>query len=342
MYYKRFADKMIAERLKSAGAVLLRGPKGCGKTETALQIAKSTVLMDTDVTVPYAMEVDPGRILVGDAPRLIDEWQEYPLIWNYVKREVDKRKQDGQFILTGSSTARSKSKTKDKEIRLHSGAARISTIDMRPMSLFERRWSTGEVSLSSLMKGEKPFSYEVSVTLEELVDQIILGGWPTNLNRSAANAVQSMVDYVTLASEVDIQKATETDFDPIKVMSLIRSYARNISSVASIAKLAKDISSSKSIATVDTLSSYIDGLKRIWVIEDLPAWSTHIRSSDTLRKGPKRHFVDPSLAVGALSLSHEKLLNDLQYLGYLFESLVIRDLRIYADVHGGKVSLPHY
>ena len=138
MYYKRFADKMIAERLKSAGAVLLRGPKGCGKTETALQIAKSTVLMDTDVTVPYAMEVDPERILVGDAPRLIDEWQEYPLIWNYVKREVDKRKLDGQFILTGSSNARSKSKTKNKEIHLHSCAVRISTIDMRPMSLFER------------------------------------------------------------------------------------------------------------------------------------------------------------------------------------------------------------
>ena len=187
------------------------------------------------------------------------------------------------------------------------------------------------------MKGEKPFSNEVRTTLEELVDQIILGGWPTNLNRSAANAAQAMVDYVTLASEVDIQKATGTAFDPIKVMSFIRSYARNISSVASIATLAKDISSRKSIATVDTLSSYIDGLQQIWVIEDLPAWNTHIRSSDTLRKGPKRHFVDPSLAVGALSLSQEKLLNDLQYLGYLFESLVIRDLRIYADVHGGKV-----
>lgn len=337
MYYKRFADNMLIERLNGAGAVLIRGPKGCGKTETASQVAKSTVLMDTDVSVPYAMELDPGRLLVGAVPRLIDEWQEYPHIWNYVKREVDTRKLAGQFILTGSSTVLSKNKTKDKNIRLHSGSARVSIIDMRPMSLYERKWSTGEVSLENLIQGELPFSNEVSVTLKELVDQLILGGWPTNLNRTAANAVQSMVDYVALTSEVDIQKATEIGFDPLKVMNLMRSYARNISTEASLATLTGDVNGSKPIVVTDTASAYIDGLKRIWVIEDLPAWSTHIRSRDTLRKGPKRHFVDPSLAIGALSLSAERLLNDLQYLGFLFESLVIRDLRIYADVHGGKV-----
>lgn len=205
------------------------------------------------------------------------------------------------------------------------------------MSFFERGWSTGEVSLTKILSGERPFSQEVTLTVEEMVDRIILGGWPTPLSKSTSAAASLMVDYVKLISEVDIQQASDIKFNPDKVMNLLRSYAKNISTEASISTLSKDTHGSDSFAVTDTVSSYIESLKLMWIIEDLPAWSTHIRSSDTLRKSPKCHFVDPSIAVAALHLSQEKLLHDLQYLGFLFESLVIRDLRIYAETHGGKV-----
>jgi len=330
MYLKRFTDTILKNRLRNAGAVLMQGAKGCGKTETAKQIAKSVVQMDTDVDIRIRMEIDPKSVLTGPAPRLIDEWQEFPQIWNYIRHEVDHRKKKGQFILTGSANPVERTK-------LHSGAGRFSIIKMRPMSLFERGWSTGEVSLSGLIKGRIPKSEQVDFSLEALAERLTLGGWPSLLDAGGHDALRFMQDYTQLLAEVDISRVSDKKRDPQKVTRLLQSLARNISTEASVTSLAKDTGGSESKITDETIADYIDALERLMALEQLPAWTTHIRSADTLRKTPKRHFVDPSLAIGALGLSTDKLLADLNYFGFLFESLVIRDLRIYAEVNDGKV-----
>lgn len=333
MYRGRFADEMLKNRLSSAGAVLIRGPKGCGKTETALQVASSHVRMDIDDTIKLRMEIEPASVLVGEIPRLIDEWQEYPVIWSLVRHEVDKRKRRGQFILTGSSSIHN-------QARLHSGAGRFSILSMRPMSFFERGWSTGEVSLEALMQGDNPTSKDVFFSLEDMIQKITMGGWPGLIGANGKDGLQFMRDYLTLTAEVDVSKASGVTRDPLRVMRLLQSFARNISTEASLSAIMKDTNGFDGMLSRETISNYIEALERLMIVEQLPAWSTHIRSADTLRVSAKRHFVDPSLAVGALNLSKDKLMVDLKYLGFLFESLVLRDLRIYADLHGGK--LFHY
>jgi len=328
-YYKRIADKLLAERLQSAGAVLIEGTKGCGKTETAMQVSASVVRFDADEQVRIKMEIDPKTVLIGDTPRLLDEWQEYPQIWNYIKHEVDERKQKGQFILTGSATP-------DDKAKRHSGAGRFSTIKMRPMSLFEKSWSTGEVSLAAIMSGELPASESVSFDLGEYAEKITLGGWPGMIGAGASEGLRFANDYISLIAEVDISKVSDKRRDPYKVTRLLQSLAKNISTEATLSALSKDISGSDGDLDDETVADYLSALERLMAIDNLPAWNTHIRSSDMLRKSPKRHFADPSMAIGALGLSLDKLLNDLNYFGLLFESLVIRDLRIYADANGGK------
>jgi len=325
-YIERFSDGILKNRLRGSGAVLIQGAKGCGKTETALQAAKSVVRMDVDDEIGALMELNPGSILAGPVPRLIDEWQEYPQIWNHVRREVDGRKKKGQFILTGSANP-------EERARLHSGAGRFSVMKMRPMSLFERGWSTGDVSLSGIMRGRIPQSDSVEFDLETLAEKLTLGGWPSLLNTGGRKALRFMQDYAALIAEVDISRVSGKRRDPLKVMRLLQSLSRNISTEASLTAIAKDTGGS----TDETITEYLDALERLMIVEQLPAWNTHIRSSDTLRKAPKRHFVDPSFAIGALGLSIDKLLSDLKYLGFLFESLAIRDLRIYAEINDGKV-----
>jgi predicted AAA+ superfamily ATPase len=329
-YYKRFSDIALQNRLRESGAILIQGAKGCGKTETAVQAAKSIARLDTDDEIRARMELDPKSVLAGSVPRLLDEWQEFPQIWNYVRREVDDRKKKGQFILTGSANP-------EERARLHSGAGRFSIIKMRPMSLFEKGWSSGEVSLSKIMKGGIPRSNSAEFDLESFTEKIIIGGWPSLIGAGSRTALRFMKDYIALAAEVDISRFGGKRRDPQKVMRLFQSLARNISTEASITSLAKDMGGSQGKANDETVAEYLEALERLMIVEQLPAWSPHIRSSDTLRKAPKRHFVDPSLAVGALSLSTAKLMVDLNYLGFLFESLVIRDLRIYAEAHDGKV-----
>jgi len=208
---------------------------------------------------------------------------------------------------------------------------------MRPMSLFERGWSTGEVSLLSLMQGLTPSSQTVDFSLENLTEIITLGGWPGLLKDSAAGGLRFTQDYISLIAETEISRTSGKRRDPLKVKRLIQSIARNISTEARLASLAKDAGGNDGELNHETVSEYMNTLERLRILEDLPAWNTHIRSADTLRKAPKRHFVDPSLAVGALGLSVDSLLGDLNYLGLLFESLVIRDLRVYAESLGGKV-----
>ena len=328
-YYRRFADIALAKRLQSAGAVLIEGAKGCGKTETAAQLSGSVVRCDADEQVRIRMEIDPGSVLAGTAPRLLDEWQEYPQLWNYVRREVDQRKRKGQFILTGSATP-------DDKARRHSGVGRFSVMKMRPMSLHEKGWSTGEVSLAALMRGETPVSEPVPFDIGELAEKITLGGWPGLIGSGAAEGLRFVSDYVSLIAEVDLSKVSEKRRDPYKVTRLLQSLARNVSTEATITALSKDTRGSDSDLDDETVTDYLSALERLMATDNLPAWNTHIRSADMLRKAPKRHFADPSLAVGALGLSVDKLTADLNYLGLLFESLAIRDLRIYADTGDGK------
>ena len=328
-YYKRFADNLLAERLQSAGAVLIEGAKDCGKTETAKQQSASDVRFDADEQVRIKMEIDPKTVLAGQTPRLLDKWQEYPQIWNYVRREVDKRKQKGQFILTGSATP-------DDKAKRHSGVGRFSVLKMRPMSLFEKGWSTGEVSLAALMKGESPASETVPFDLGEFAEKITLGGWPGVIGSSAAEGLRFASDYMSLIVEVDISKLSDKRRDPYKVTRLLQSLAKNISTEVSLTALSKDTGGSDGELDDETVADYLSALERLMAVDNLPAWNTHIRSADMLRKSPKRHFADPSMAVGALGLSVDKLTSDLNYYGLLFESLVIRNIKIYADANGGK------
>jgi len=329
-YYKRFTDDELAWRLKNAGVVLIEGVKGCGKTETAKQQAAETLRFDADEQISMKMELDPRTILMGKVPLLLDEWQEYPRIWDYVRREVDERGQKGQFILTGSATP-------DEQARRHSGVGRFSLIRMRPMSFYEKGWSSGAVSLAALMHGEVPVAGDVAFGLGEFAEKMTLGGWPATLGASGKEGFRFATDYVSLTAEIDLSKVSARRRDPNKVMRLMRSLARNISTEATLAALARDAMAGDSSLDNETVTDYLLALERLMAIEDLPAWSTHIRSADTLRKAPKRHFSDPSMAIGALGLSVDKLLADLNYYGLLFESLVIRDLRIYAGVNEGRV-----
>ncbi|MDR1816674.1 MAG: DUF4143 domain-containing protein [Puniceicoccales bacterium] len=346
-YQKRFADVEIQQRLAIAGAVLVTGPKACGKTETALQVAKSSVRLDTDPQARLAMQVEPTRILTGDTPRLLDEWQEFPDIWNLVRHEVDARRQDGLFILTGSANP-------DETTRRHSGAGRFSVMRMRPMSLFENGWSTGEVSLAKLFEnagdnagtdtaagtGTAITSAEVPADLDTLAEKVLFGGWPGLLGKNLARALEFSRDYAALTAEVDISRVSEKRRDPDKVFRLMQSLARNVSTEATVATLAADVRGGTGGFKDETAADYLDALNRLMFVEDLPAWNAHIRSGATLRQMPKRHFADPSLACGILRLNKEKLLADLEYFGLLFESLVIRDLRVYAQTLRGSVR--HY
>jgi hypothetical protein len=309
--------------------VLIEGTKGCGKTETAIQQSASVARFDADEQIRIRMEIDPKTVLAGDVPRLLDEWQEQPQIWNYVRREVDERRLKGQFILTGSATP-------DDKVKRHSGAGRFSVMRMRPMSMFEKGWSTGEVSLAALMRDDAPASEPVSFELGEYAEKMTLGGWPGLIGAGAAEGFRFVSDYVTLIAEADLSRVSEKRRDPHKVTRLLQSLARNISTEVSLTALSKDIGGSDNDLDNETVTDYLAALERLLAVDNLPAWNTHIRSSDMLRKAPKRHFADPSMAIGALGLSVDKLTNDLNYFGLLFESSAIKDIRIYADAGGGK------
>ena len=335
-YRPRIVDLELTTRLAATGAVVIEGPKGCGKTATARQVARSEVLLDIDDNARRAIAIDPRLVLEGPVPRLFDEWQVEPSLWNHLRRAVDDRQQPGQFILTGSAAPAD-------DITRHTGAARITRLRMRPMSLFEAGHATGAISLSALLAGETARSPESTLRITELATLVVIGGWPGNLTRTNAQSMQATRDYLDEIRRVDLSRVDRITRDPGKVGRLLRALGRHVATEASLATLTADTADTAGVDGTDgelareTVRDYLTALERIMIIEDQPAWAPHLRSRSRIRSAAKRHFVDPSLAAAALRATPERLLADLNLLGLLFESLVVRDLRVYAQASDATV-----
>lgn len=329
-YLPRIVDAELDARLRATGAVVIEGPKACGKTATAREQAASTVLLDVDRSARAAVNVDPSLVLDGPVPRLIDEWQVEPAIWNHVRRAVDDRREPGQFILTGSAVPAD-------DITRHTGAGRITRLRMRPMTLFESGHTNGAVSLAAVLDGGPVRAADPGLTLPDLAERVAVGGWPGLIGRPVRQAQLAVRDYLEEIRRVDIGMVDRMRRDPEKVARLLRSLARNVSTYASATTLAADTGGADGSLTDDTVREYLEALERLMVVEDQPAWAPQLRSRSQLRRAAKRHFVDPSLAVAALRASPEKLMADLNLLGFLFESLVVRDLRVHAQAADARV-----
>jgi|UniRef100_UPI004047FAC0 uncharacterized protein len=331
MYIRRLIEDELVEKLAASGALLIKGPKSCGKTATAKQYAKSVLEMDRDPQVPVMMGTNPKLLLTGNTPRLIDEWQEQPEIWNYVRHEVDDRKLKGQFILTGSANPADNAK-------LHSGAGRFTVMQMDTMSWQELGYSTGTIKLNELLKGKANPNYETAISLELIIERMCIGGWPTLISETEKNALNMNRSYVDLLCEVDINRVTGVKRDPQKVRSLLKSLARNVATLVDNQTLEKDVKTNeRNELSRNTLSNYLDALSRLMILYEQPAFNPHIRSSASLRKSPKRHLCDTSLAIAALGLTKESLIKDIKYTGFLFESLAIHELNVYAKANDAQV-----
>ena len=331
-YRPRIADAELAERLAASGAVLVEGARSVGKTATAMQASASHVLLDVDLDAQRMTSIDPAAVLAGSTPRLLDEWQLAPNLWNHVRRAVDARSGRGQFILTGSAVPAD-------DVTRHTGAGRFTRLRMRPMSLFESGHSTGDISLCALLDSEPQRGYAAPIPIARLAERIAVGGWPAHLGRAATPAMRVNRSYLDDVRRTDVPRLDGRSRDPVRVGRLLQSLARNVATPVSLAKLAADAGGSGTAMKADTVAGYLDALERLMVVEQQPAWSPHLRSRTTLRSTPVRHFVDPSLAVAALGAraSLAKLVADLEFFGFLFESMVIRDLRIYAQAADAEV-----
>ena len=332
-YVPRIGDAELAERLEAAGAILIEGPRACGKTETASRFAASKVLLDVDDNARNAISLDPSLVLDGKTPRLIDEWQVEPRIWNHVRRAVDQRRDSGQFILTGSSAPAD-------DITRHTGAGRISRMQMRTLSLLEMGLSSGKVSLGGMLRGDFEGCAEVKLAAGDLAEIICRGGWPGDLHRSLKACQTARVDYLEEIRRVDISRPDGVARDPENVGRLLRSLARNVATTVSARTLAADVGGEDQPLDKNTVREYLIALARLMVTEQQPAWPPRLRSRSVLRKSPKRHFADPSLAAAAIGFGPDRLLKDLNYLGFLFESMVFRDLSVYA--RAGDARIYHY
>lgn len=330
MYQARVVDEELRARLGATGAVVIEGPKAVGKTATARQVAHSEVLLDVDAAAQRAIEVDPSLVLAGEAPRLIDEWQLAPILWNHIRRAIDDGNAPGRFILTGSAVPAD-------DVTRHSGAGRIGRLRMRPMSLFESGYSTGEISLASLFDGETARSPEPALSVNDLVQRLAIGGWPGLIGVNVDPALRLVRDYLDEIRRIDVGRIDETRRDAQKVGRVLRALARHTSTYAAATTIAADAGGGDGSLDDETVRAYVSVLERLMVIEDQPPWAPHLRSRSTLRRASKRHFVDPSLAVAALRATPPRLLDDLALTGFLFESAVVRDLRVYAQAIDGQV-----
>lgn len=322
-YVPRLADEALVSALQRAGAVLIEGPRACGKTETALQVASSTVRLDRDPSTLDLLGIDPGLVLEGPTPRLFDEWQLAPELWNIVRGEVDARREKGQFILTGSTAP-------VVDAVRHTGAGRFARVHMRTMTLSETGHSTNETSFSALIAGDAPRAADTGLKYR----RIVIGGWPGFQDLTATEVSQSLRVYLNTVAEIDLYATDGVRRDPIRVRRLFSALARWTATEVFLSTLAKDETS----LSRDAVRDYLTALERVFVIEDQPAWSTHLRSSATLRREPKRHFVDPSLAVAALGAGVDALVQEPRFTGQLFESLVVQHLRFFSQPLGGTVT----
>ena len=335
-YRKRIVDEILAEKLEGKGAVLIEGPKWCGKTTTAEQIASSILYMDDPQTIEQNITmaaISPKVLLNGETPRLIDEWQIAPKLWDAIRFEVDHRDDLGQFILTGSAVP------PDTREITHSGTGRFSWLSMRPMSLFESGDSTGEVSLGNLFRTQEQIEGRNPIDLNRLAFLICRGGWPRAIDMRDKIALNQALDYYDAVVRLDINRADGITKDPLRVERLMRSLARNQGQQIAYTAIAADIGANGD-GTIDqeTVALYIAALKRIFVVEDMPAWNPNLRSKTAIRTSDTRYFVDPSIATAALGAGPDELISDLKTMGFLFESLCVRDLRIYAEALGGSVA----
>ncbi len=339
-YMPRIVDRELDLRLEAFGATLIVGPKWCGKTTTGEQKAKSILRMqDPDRRDGYlaTAAAKPSLLLKGANPRLIDEWQVAPVLWDAVRTAVDQRQEEGLFILTGSTSV-------DNSKIMHSGTGRISRMKMYPMSLFESEESSGEISLKNLFDCPDMDIDGVSsrLSIEELIFAACRGGWPASLRRKS-DAAKLLVakDYINNIREADISTVDGVQRNPAWTSMILRSYARNVSTLAKKTNIFKDVAANADSMTLATMGAYINALEKLFVIEDIDAWCPAIRSATTIRSGKKRGFTDPSIPVAALGLSPDALQMDLKTFGFVFECLCIRDLKIYSQALGGKISFYH-
>ena len=335
-YIPRFADDELVGRLRATGAVLVEGPRGCGKTQTALRAARSAVRLDRDPVARRAGDLSPRLLLTGERPRLNDEWQLGEDVWNEVRGDVDDHPEEtGRYILTGSAVP------PDDRTR-HTGALRITRLRMRPMSLAESGHSSRAVSLAALFAGGEAAAADPGLDITAIAERIVIGGWPALLRRAPADAMVATGGYLDETRRFDLARLDGRRHDPDNVARVLRSRARCVATEVSASTIAADVAGAdgKGAINYHTVIDYIKTLTRLFIVEDLPAWSPALRSRGVLRSSVTRHFVDPSLAAAALGAGPERLLADPETLGFLFESLVIRDLRIYAQAIGATVS--HY
>lgn len=337
-YKPRIADRILERKVLGKGAVLIEGPKWCGKTTTAKQLAKSVLDLGDSTILKQSsglIEISPRTLLEGDTPRLIDEWQALPPIWDSIRSEVDRRGEPSQFILTGSSVLPEADET------VHSGTGRFATIKMRPMSLYESGESTGTVSLKDLFEGKSINVQQNDLNVEDIAFLTCRGGWPWATIISKKVALDQAFDYVDSVIQRDIQRVDKVKRSAERTKLLLRSYARNISQQVSYSTIRKDmLSNDASTLDEDTVADYIKALKKLFVIEDLAAWNPNIRSKAAIRTSDTRHFVDPSIGTAILGLGPKDLINDLKSFGFFFEDLVVRDMRVYAEALDGE--LYHY
>lgn len=333
-YKSRIYDKILAKKLACTGAVLIEGPKWCGKTATAEQAAKSAVyLQDPDKAIHYAevMNSKPSLLLNGETPLLLDEWQMYPSIWDAVRYAIDRRGEVGQFILTGSAVP-------TDNATQHTGTGRIARMTMRPMSLYESGDSKGGVSLRELFDGTAENIESITDTpIEELAYLVARGGWPGALTLSREARLEVPRNYLDMVINQDVSRIDNIEKNPERVRLLLRSLARNTATLASNKTILQDIETNDIGISDRTLDSYLNALRRIFVIEDIPAWMPNIRSKSAIRTSNKRLFCDPSMAVAALRLTPEKILQDFETFGFLFEALCARDIKVYAQANDGEV-----
>ena len=341
-YKPRVCDALLQKKLRTSGAVLVTGPKWCGKTWTALNAANSVIYMqDTDKRASYLKlaQTTPSLLLRGEKPRLIDEWQTATVLWDAVRFAVDKEPQKGQFILTGSVVVDEDEKDPDERME-HTGTGRISRLKMRPMSLFESGESNGTVSIKSLFEGNTEVESVSTLTIEDIAYAICRGGWPAAMDLDKEDALEVAYDYYDAITERDASVVDKSRKDPDRMRSIMRSLARNISTMTTDKTIMGDVQANDMSLTDKTLEVYLRALRKLFVIEDIKAWQPSLRSKTGIRTSDKRQFVDPSIAVAALGINPDAIIEDFNYFGFLFESLCARDLRVYSE--GLRGTVRHY